>query len=250
MYMYIYIQDANDCSSYLILVFFLFFLSYSYFRPIFFVYSLYLIFFILLLFSYCLLLFLLSYSYLFFLLLILSSSELFRVYIEICIYIYIHIYIYKPIYTYVYLLLVVLLSSSSYSFLIFILSSSLVFLLTLYSSSSPSSVVVVVVVTVIQSPSRQVLIGQLLGAVVAVPSSRMSDHVGCKPAVYVSCVVQCVTCPRWALIEMRPELRNHYPSLEKNGCNECFLGPNGEYLKYLEIRRSFLKILICILVLG
>ena len=43
---------------------------------------------------------------------------------------------------------------------------------------------------------RQVLIGQLLGAVVAVPSSRLSDHVGSKPAVYVSCVVQCVPCPQ------------------------------------------------------
>lgn len=46
---------------------------------------------------------------------------------------------------------------------------------------------------VISKLSTLVLIGQLLGAVVAVPSSRLSDHVGCKPAVYVSCVVQCIT---------------------------------------------------------
>lgn len=39
----------------------------------------------------------------------------------------------------------------------------------------------------------EVLIGQLLGGAVAVPSSRLSDIVGCKPMVYISCVLQCVS---------------------------------------------------------
>lgn len=39
--------------------------------------------------------------------------------------------------------------------------------------------------------TREVFIGQGVGAVVAVPSSRISDLVGCKPMVYVSCLVQC-----------------------------------------------------------
>lgn len=55
---------------------------------------------------------------------------------------------------------------------------------------------------VISKLSTLVLIGQLLGAVVAVPSSRMSDHVGCKPAVYVSCVVQCITFLTFILAPM------------------------------------------------
>lgn len=41
--------------------------------------------------------------------------------------------------------------------------------------------------------STLVLIGQLLGGAVAVPSSRLSDIVGCKPMVYISCVLQCIT---------------------------------------------------------
>ena len=60
-----------------------------------------------------------------------------------------------------------------------------------------------------QISNRQVLVGQLLGAVVAVPSSRMSDHVGCKPAVYVSCVVQCVPCLQCA--ELRTSAKSWNP---------------------------------------
>ncbi|CAK9049867.1 unnamed protein product [Durusdinium trenchii] len=46
---------------------------------------------------------------------------------------------------------------------------------------------------VISKLSLLVFIGQGVGAVVAVPSSRISDLVGCKPMVYVSCLVQCAS---------------------------------------------------------
>ena len=40
-------------------------------------------------------------------------------------------------------------------------------------------------------PFAKVLIGQLVGAAVALPSSRLSDRFGCKPMVFASCYVLC-----------------------------------------------------------
>ena len=39
--------------------------------------------------------------------------------------------------------------------------------------------------------NAEVLIGQLVGAAVALPSSRLSDNFGCKPMVYASCSLLC-----------------------------------------------------------
>jgi len=46
---------------------------------------------------------------------------------------------------------------------------------------------------VISRLSTLVLIGQLVGAAVALPSSRLSDRFGCKPMVFASCYVLCAT---------------------------------------------------------